>query len=214
MLAIPPISWADFIAAADTFDVLLFEGSSTISEEIEAGTFGPYSHSAMVVRKSPSDPPLLWQTGPDKIVVDVLTNSEHPGAQLNPMALALQFLNDGQDTPFYRRYSGPVTQEMRDRVWAFATKMDGTPFGTIDELIANWVAARVTHGEGVVHKDQIFCAALVAMTFQDAGLLAPTPIPYWYCPSSWGNENYEVDLLQGSFLVEQAIDMATVPTSA
>ncbi len=167
----------------------------------------------MVLRASPNDPPLIWQTSIDPIVADDLDPAQpmHAGAQLNDMDSAMSVILRGYaDLPFYRRYEGPRTQQQRDAAAAFVKTHDGIPFGSVKDLVENWIAARI--GRVTVPKE-VFCAELVAMTFQAAGLLGDEHPPTWYSPSSWSQEKSDVPLSVGHFDVEQPIDPDTIPAT-
>ena len=210
---IPPISYQDVLAQADTFDVLLFQGTSQMSQGIEFFTAGAYSHAAMVFRPSPDQPPLIWQTSIEAIVDDVLDKDRpmHAGSQLNAMDSAMSVILRGYaDFPYYRRYVGPRTPEQRNAAAEFVAQHDAIPFGTLEDLVKNWIAARL--GRITVPKE-VFCAELVAMTFNAAGLLGDEHPPTWYSPSSWSQEKSDVSLTVGHFDVEQLIDLATIPAT-
>ncbi|MCB0982381.1 MAG: hypothetical protein H6513_07280 [Acidimicrobiaceae bacterium] len=210
----PSITYDQLAQQADTFDLLLFHGTSQMSQGIEAATGGQYSHAAMIFRPDPSSPPLIWQTSIDNITQDMEgAGGFHPGSQLNQLDHALSVIYRGYvDIPYYRQYQGPRTASQRAGAAAFIKAHDDVPFGTIFQLMANYLCARLLDNQAVVPSNEVFCAELVAMTFHAAGLLGDQHPPSWYSPNSWGEKTYEVNLAVGSFGPDTAIDTATIPT--
>jgi hypothetical protein len=68
MPVILPTPWNDLVDEMQTGDLILFSGTSSESEWIKLFTLGMFSHSAMIYRPDPSQPPLMWQEAPEAIV--------------------------------------------------------------------------------------------------------------------------------------------------
>ena len=102
MPVIQPTPWNDLVGEMQTGDLIMFSGTSSESEWIKLFTLGEFSHSTMIYRPDPSQPPLMWQEAPDAIVADPHTGTSHGGAQLGDALGATEVItNQYKDVPYY-----------------------------------------------------------------------------------------------------------------
>ncbi|MFV0309350.1 MAG: hypothetical protein ACK5OX_16590 [Desertimonas sp.] len=210
MPVIPPVSFDEVVESAQTGDVLLFHGTSPISQAVEVVTMGYYSHAAMIVRDEALGGLLLWQTDDAGIAEDPFTHSTHAGAQLGTFETELGVILAYGDFPYYRRLCCERTPAFHDTIRRFIEASEGMGFGTPAEMLFNWLAARL--GRRTVPKDEVFCSELLTMTYQAVGLVGDEHPPDWYSPNSWAAATQEVVLAAGASLeVDVAIDPSTIP---
>ena len=180
-----------------TGDVFLFHGKSAISRKVERGTRSRFSHAAMVVRPDPSQPPLLWQTGPVKIVRDRLTRTDHGGAQLGDLKEAVLLMSSPEygDTPYVRQLSLARTPEFEQLAMMIVADIDGRPFPTMTQMMRQWKAGQSRRSES---DRTLFCAELVAETFMRIGLLLLDPPPNAYSPKHFSSAYRRLRLRKGA----------------
>lgn len=211
MPVIPPIEWSEIAATCSTGDVILFTGTDTGSQLIEDALGGPYSHVVMLVRPDPNAAPLMWQEATESPAPDPIgdphnkdPHAPHPGAQAADAKTVLKIMTDEAMLPFYRRLEWDRTPEFEAAVHQALVDLDGVPFGTYLTMVADYEEGRwLNRASGGAH---LFCAQLVALTLQRAGLLGPEHPPNWYSPDSFSAQSDEVQLLQGAhYVMEQPI---------
>jgi hypothetical protein len=170
-----------------TGDVFLFHGKSAISRKIERGTRSRFSHASMVVRPDRARPPMLWQTGPVKIVRDRLTRTDHGGAQLGDLKEALLLMTSPEygDQPYVRQLKVRRTPEFEQLAMLVIADIDGRPFPTMSQMLQQWKAGQGRRSES---DRTLFCAELVAETFMRIGLLLLSPPPNAYSPKHFSEQ--------------------------
>jgi hypothetical protein len=196
------ITYEDLEPTLRTGDLLLCHGSSGVSRDIEDITRSDWSHVAMVIRPDPTQPPLVWQTGPNPIVEDVHTDTQHGGAQLGDLRAALGIMGDPRygDTVFVRRMTVDRTPEFESDVQQAIVGLDGRPFPQLWKMALEWVAGRFD----IPTSDRTFyCAELVARTFMVMKLLPVYPPVDAYGPRSFSTENSRLGLLRDATLGAQ-----------
>lgn len=203
---IPSIAWDDFLASADTGDIMLFSGDSDVSTVVEVFTFGSFSHSGMVVVRDGEK--YLWQECSEVLYSDPIPGKAHAGAQLGDLGDTVAYISSLGDAPTYRQLQWDRTDAFRDAVATFCDDTDGRPFPPLYELAWKYVEGLA----GIPRLDgTIFCSMLVAMTYQAGGLLPATPPANSYCPTDLSSERPALPLTVGTLLVDQPIDMTGVP---
>jgi hypothetical protein len=205
-IVIPPIAWDDFLARADTGDVVLFSGDSAISRGIEVFTLGTYSHTSMVVVRSDGSK-WLWQAAPEVLYPDPVKGKAHSGAQLGALAESVAYIYSLGDTPTFRQLQMERTAEYRQAVESFIEGIDGRPFPSYAEM--GWLYIEGLAGAARID-GPVFCSMLIALTYQNTGLLPSPPPANSYCPTDFSDER-NMQLQVGSFVVDQPIDMTGVP---
>jgi hypothetical protein len=191
------VSYEEIEPRLRTGDVFLFHGKSAISRKVERGTRSRFSHASMVVRPDPAQPPLLWQTGPVKIVRDRLTRTDHGGAQLGDLKEALLLMTSPEygDMPYVRQLNVTRTPEFEQLAMMIIADIDGRPFPTMTQMMSQWKAGQSRRSES---DRTLFCAELVAETFMRIGLLLLDPPPNAYSPKHFSEQYRRLHLLKNA----------------
>jgi hypothetical protein len=198
------IDWDDYLAQAQTGDVLLFRGTSAISLAVEVGTMGPYSHAAMVII-GPNGRKLLWEANPTPIVDDPLVHKPVSGSQIGDLDAAVKQLASGGDSPWVRQLTYQRPAGFDSDALTYVEAMTGTPFGALEDMVLNFLVGHYLRLPSPT--EGVFCAELVALTYQHLGLLDTTPPPNFYSPTSWSSTSTDVSLLAGSLAPDTKINL-------
>lgn len=174
------LSLDDAVATAATGDVWLFRGHSLADHAIRALTNSPVNHVGMVVALDDL-PPLLWHAELGRSLPDVWTGELQRGVQLHrlPDAIATWEQRYGQRA-WTRPLRGTVERHHEDRLMETIERFDGRAFPTTPGLIRQWARGRYRRRESSL--EAIYCAELVATTFQAMGILPATRPASWYDP--------------------------------
>jgi hypothetical protein len=165
------LALADAVAAASTGDIWLFRGTSLSDRAIRAATNSPVNHVGMVVAIDDL-PPLLWHAELGRSLPDVWTGEQHRGVQLHLLAEAVRTWNARyHQRAWVRQLEGPIERYHEDRLMEVINRFNGRPFPSTVELLRRRLTGRVRRSSSL---ETVFCAELVATTYQQMGLLAPT----------------------------------------
>jgi hypothetical protein len=169
----------DAVASASTGDIWLFRGQSLADRTIRAATNSPVNHVGMAVAIDDL-PPLLWHAELGRSLPDVWTGERHRGVQLHLLADAVRTwdVKYGQRA-WLRQLEGPIERSHEDRLMEIIERFDGRPFPTTVGLIRGWFRARTRRPSTL---ETVFCAELVATTYQHMGLLPAQRPAGWYDP--------------------------------
>ncbi len=164
---------------AATGDIWLFRGSKANDRFVRAATNSPVNHVAMAVAIGDL-PPLLWHTESSPSTVDVWTGERKAGVQLQLLedAVGVWSTRWGH-LPFVRQLSPQVGQEVEDELLRVINEYSGRRFPTARGLAKRWLKGKVRRS---AFPDEVFCAELIAATYQRLGLLEGTKPPNWYDP--------------------------------
>ncbi len=189
-------------ALTRTGDLWLFRGRSGADRAIQQFTNAPVNHVGMAVVLDDL-PPLLWHAELGRALPDAWSGHRQRGVQLHDLhAAVLQWGRRYGQRAWLRQLSGPaepaVTSEMEDALLRTIARLDGTPFPSMARLAGRWLRGRLparrrrgdspTDGapEDGAREDGTFesayCAEVVAVTYEDMGLLPPDRRPHWYDP--------------------------------
>ena len=185
------LSLADAVATAATGDVWLFRGRSLADRAIQAVTNSPVNHVGMAVALDDL-PPLLWHAELGRSLPDVWTGERQRGVQLHVLADAVRTWDEryGQRA-FLRQLHGTLERTHEDELMKVIDRYDGRPFPTTPGLMRAWATGRVRRRE--ISKDAIYCAELVATTYQAMGLLPDKRPASWYDPGRfWSGDRIEL----------------------
>ena len=182
-----------------TGDVWVFRGSSAADRAIQAMTNSPVNHVGMAIVLDDL-PPLMWHAELGKSLKDMWSGTHQRGAQLHDLRDAVVTWHDkyGQRA-WLRQLDHEVTREMEDAALRTVARLDGTPFPSTAKLASRWLRGRVPRRpKGDVTIESAFCAEIVAVTYEEMGLL-PRRRPNWYDPGKfWSGD--DLDLLNGAKL--------------
>ncbi len=165
------VALEEAVATASTGDIWLFRGSALADRTIRAATNSPVNHVGMVVALDDL-PPLLWHAELGRSLPDVWTGQQQRGVQLHrlPDAVTTWSMRYRQRA-WLRQLSGPIERHHEDRLMEIIARFDGRPFPTTMELVKGWLTSRTRRPSSV---ESVFCAQLVATTYQHMGLLPST----------------------------------------
>jgi hypothetical protein len=178
----------DAVATAATGDVWLFRGHSFADRAIQTLTNSPVNHVGMVVAIDDL-PPLLWHAELGKSLPDVWTGQRQRGVQLHqlPDAVATWGRKYGQRA-WVRQLEGTIGREHEDRLMETIARYDGRAFPTTPGLARQWAVGRIRRRDSSL--ETIYCAELVATTFQHMGLLPRRRPAGWYDPGKfWSGDH-------------------------
>jgi hypothetical protein len=164
---------------AATGDIFLFRGKSFADLAIRTFTNAPVNHVGMVVALDDM-PPLLWHAELGRSLPDVWTGQRQRGVQLHLLADAVRTWHDkyGQ-LAWMRQLTGQVQRRHEDRLMEVIAHYDGRAFPTTLGLARQWLNGRVRRTSSL---ETIYCAELVATTYQHMGLLPQHRPASWYDP--------------------------------
>lgn len=170
----------DALATASTGDLWLFRGPSLADRAIRAATNSPVNHVGMVVALDDL-PPLLWHASAGRALPDVWTGEHSRGVQLHLLAAAVATWRDryGQRAWVRLLEGGTIERHHEDRIMEVIARFDGRPFPTTPGLVRQFVTGRLRRR---AHSEAIYCAELVATTYQHMGLLPRRRPANWYDP--------------------------------
>jgi hypothetical protein len=185
------ITHEDAFATAATGDIWLFRGGSLADRAIRAATNSPVNHVGMVVAIDDL-PPLLWHAELGRSLPDVWTGEHQRGVQLHLLADAVRTWEERyKQQAWVRQLQGTVSREQEDRLMETIDRFDGRPFPTTPGLVRQWVVGRVRRS---VSNEAIYCAELVATTYQHMGLLPSRRPASWYDPGRfWSGDRIELE---------------------
>ena len=184
------IPLAEAAELTSTGDVWLFRGRSAADRAIRLFTNSPVNHVAMAVTLDDL-PPLLWHAELGQSTIDVWAGEAQRGAQLHRLTEAVHTWVDryGQ-RPYLRQLDTVVTREMEDEVLRVVNQYDGHRFPRTGSLVRRWLAGRIRRS---VPLEDVFCAELLAITYQRMGLLGEERPVNWYDPGRfWSGDRLEL----------------------
>jgi hypothetical protein len=184
------IALDDAVATAATGDIWLFRGRSLADRAIQTVTNSPVNHVGMVVALDDL-PPLLWHAELGRSLPDVWTGERRRGVQLHLLADAVRTWDEryGQRA-FMRQLEGTIERHHEDRLIEVIDRLDGRPFPTSLGLVRQWLNGRFRRSSSL---ETIYCAELVATTYQHMGLLPSRRPASWYDPGRfWSGDRIEL----------------------
>jgi hypothetical protein len=181
----------DAVATASTGDLWLFRGRSLADRAIQTATNSPVNHVGMVVALDDL-PPLLWHAELGRSLPDVWTGERQRGVQLHPLADAVAMWTERyRQRAWVRQLQGTIERHHEDRLMEVIARFDGRPFPTMPGLVRQFLTARVRRSSSSL--EAIYCAELVATTYQHMGLLPSRRPASWYDPGRfWSGDRIEL----------------------
>jgi hypothetical protein len=183
-----------------TGDVWLFRGSSPADRAIRGLTNAPVNHVGMALVVDDL-PPLMWHAELGRALPDLWAGAHHRGVQLHDLRDAvLQWGRRYGQRAWLRQLEGPIGREHEDGALRAVARLDGTPFPSTARLAGRWLRGRLPaalrrRGPGAA-LETAYCAEVVAITYQEMGLLPRDRRPDWYDPGRfWSGD--DLDLAPG-----------------
>src|SRR5262245_14195731 len=186
------LALSEAVTTASTGDLWLFRGSTLADRAIQTATNAPVNHVGMAVAIDDL-PPLLWHAELGRSLPDVWTGTHQRGVQLHLLADAVTTWRQryGQRA-WVRLLDGPIERYHEDRVMEVIARFDGKPFPTTLGLVRQWLGARIRRDTDASN-ETIYCAELVAATYQHMGLLPEGHAASWYDPGRfWSGDEVEL----------------------
>jgi len=180
------------VDAAATGDVWLFRGRSLADLAIRTVTNSPVNHVGMVVALDDL-PPLLWHAELGRSLPDVWTGEHQRGVQLHLLRDAVVTWEEryGQRA-WTRQLEGTLERRHEDRLMEVIARFDGRPFPRTAGLARQWATARFRRRASSL--ETVYCAELVATTFQHMGLLPRRRPASWYDPGRfWSGDRIALE---------------------
>jgi hypothetical protein len=159
-------------------------------------------------------PPLLWHAELGRSQSDVWTGERQRGVQLHRLRDAVTTWNERyRQRAWVRALEGPIARQHEDRVMEVIDRYDGRPFPTTLGLARRWLRGRFRRTASL---ETIYCAELVATTYQHMGLLPARRPASWYDPGRfWSGDRIELTppfRLAGEVAVTQGGEKPTART--
>jgi hypothetical protein len=178
------------LATAATGDIWLFRGRSLADVAIRAATNSPVNHVGMVVAIDDL-PPLLWHAELGRSLPDVWTGKRQRGVQLHVLADAVRTWTERyRQRAWMRQLEGTIERHHEDRLMEVIERLDGRPFPATPGLVRQWITGRLRRSSSL---ETIYCAELVATTYQHMGLLPSRRPASWYDPGRfWSGDRIEL----------------------
>jgi hypothetical protein len=178
------------LATAATGDIWLFRGRSLADVAIRAATNSPVNHVGIVVAIDDL-PPLLWHAELGRSLPDVWTGKRQRGVQLHVLADAVRTWTERyRQRAWMRQLEGTIERHHEDRLMEVIKRLDGRPFPTTPGLVRQWITGRLRRSSSL---ETIYCAELVATTYQHMGLLPSRRPASWYDPGRfWSGDRIEL----------------------
>ena len=201
-----------------TGDIWLFRGSSTADRAIRGLTNAPVNHVGMAIVVDDL-PPLMWHAELGRALPDLWAGTRHRGVQLHDLrAAVLQWGHRYGQRAWLRQLEGPVGREHEDGALQAVARWDGTPFPSTARLAGRWLSGRLPAAlrrrRSAAGLETAYCAEVVAVTYQEMGLLAGDRSPDWYDPGRfWSGD--DLDLAPGFRLGgEIAVKLPSAPDAS
>ncbi|RYV51646.1 hypothetical protein [Pengzhenrongella frigida] len=186
-----PIDLDTALHQTRTGDVWLFRGHAIADRAIQLTTNSPVNHVGMSVVIDDL-PPLMWHAELGQSLPDLWSGTHHRGAQLHDLREAVVVWGNRYGQRAWLRQLDPAfDREMEDAVLRTVARLDGTPFPSTARLASRWAGGRLPRlprfhpvappGD----LETAYCAEIVALTYEAAGLLPVGRRPNWYDPGKF-----------------------------
>ncbi len=192
-------------AGMKTGDVVLMHGTFPASKLIQLIEGSKWTHSGIVIR--PEDVGfdgtdiLFWESNSTPLP-DVRFGTTKPGPMLGTLrARVSDAVKETYDMEFaWRQLDVERTADVFEKMWAFMPTVHDASFPSDLQMAAFWFLGRFFRDR--TPDDKIFCAELVAMTYQAVGWMDPALVPNRFDPKDFSAKG-TVPLLGGARLTEQ-----------
>lgn len=179
------------VATAATGDVWLFRGRSLADRTIQTLTNSPVNHVGMAVAIEDL-PALMWHAELGRSLPDVWAGKRQRGVQLHRLDDAVRTWGEryGQRA-WVRQIQPEVERAHEDRLLEAIDRFDGSAFPTWFGLVRQWLTGRLRRASSL---ETVYCAELVAVTFQHMGLLPSRRPASWYDPGRfWSGDRIALE---------------------
>jgi hypothetical protein len=208
------ISLAEAVDLTRTGDVWLFRGRTVADRAIQVTTNSPINHVGMSVVIDDM-PPLMWHAELGRSLPDMWAGTHHRGVQLHDLRDAVVvWANRYGQQAWLRQLEPAVTRAMEDAILRTIARLDGTPFPSTARLASRWLSGRMPsfrrrgrekeeprpesppespESSEAGRVETAYCAEVVAVTYQEMGLLPAGRRPSWYDPGRfWSGDDLDL----------------------
>ncbi|SDT79163.1 hypothetical protein [Actinoplanes derwentensis] len=196
------LSLDEAIDLTRTGDIWIFRGRSGPDRAIQTLTNSPVNHVGMSLVIDDM-PPLMWHAELGRSLPDMWSGGFQRGVQLHDLRDAVTVWARRYGQRGYLRQLDPgVTRAMEDKALKTVARLDGTPFPSTSQLALRWARGRVPQiqlpwkkGDRVSDAtlEKAYCAEVVAVTYEDMGLLPRDRKANWYDPGRfWSGDELEL----------------------
>jgi hypothetical protein len=207
------MDYKDIEADLRTGDVLLFGATYEESQVIEQLTGYPFSHCGMVARFPDLDNKLyFWEAvSTSRAFPDPIDKLDHFGARVVALRPLLAYYTPYTNNQFtWRRLQAVWTPALQTAFENFVKQTDDRPFPTDAQMLINYVLGHYRNVDSGT--DVMYCAQLVAATFQALGLLPLDPPTNYYAPADFSSLGQRVPMLHGASLGPDTVVVFTGET--
>lgn len=205
------LKYSEIKAQLHTGDIFLFHSQYWLSDMIMQITNTVFSHVGMVVSNYPgvNDVCFLEATTENNLPCQAGTpqdqkNQYHSGSHLVRLDDLLSYYAPYTDGNFVvRRLQTESPPEMLHALFDFIRQVDARPFGSYLSMLVHWFEGQVSPITATT--STLFCAELIAMAFQNIGLLPLDPPPNSYSPGSFSMKNQHLVMLSGAAFSEEIL---------
>jgi hypothetical protein len=197
-----PLSLDEAVELTRTGDIWIFRGKKVADRAIQSLTNSPVNHVGMAVTLDDL-PPLMWHAELGRSLPDMWSGKHQRGVQLHDLRAAVTvWATRYHQRAWLRQLDPPTTREMDDAVLRTIARLDGTPFPSTAQLGWRWLRGRLPArraGSSVRERlgrrsravpadaserqmETVYCAEVLAMTYEAMGLLTAGRDPSWYDP--------------------------------
>jgi hypothetical protein len=122
----------------------------------------------------------------------VWTGKRQRGVQLHMLGDAVRTWGERYGQRAYlRQLEGELTREHEDRLMKVIERFDGRAFPSSAGLARQWLTGRYRRRESSL--ETVYCAEVVALTYQAMGLLPDRRPASWYDPGRfWSGDRIEL----------------------
>lgn len=199
------ISLDEAVSLTRSGDLWLFTGTKLADRAIRAATNSPVNHVSMALAIDDL-PPLLWHSELGRSLTDVWVGEPRRGAQLHRLVDAVTtWVHRYGQRAYFRQLDPEATAAMEDAALAVVDEFGGRRFPRTSVLAKHWARGRIRRSASL---EDLYCAEVVALTYQRMGLLDDRRPVNWYDPGRfWSGDRLQ--LLDGATLgPEIAVDVA------
>lgn len=207
------MDYKDIEASLQTGDVLLFGATYDESQVIEQLTGAPFSHCGMVARFPDLDNKIyLWEAvSTSRAFLDPIDKLSHFGARVVELRPLLSYYTPYTNNQFtWRRLQAVWTPALQTAFENFVKQTDNRPFPQDQQMLINYVLGHYRNVD--TGSDVMYCAQLVAATFQALGLLPLDPPTNYYAPADFSALGQRVPMLNGVSLGPDTVVVFTGET--
>ncbi|MEU3308173.1 hypothetical protein [Nocardiopsis sp. NPDC006832] len=186
------MSLDEAVESTRTGDLWVFRGTSVPDRAIQITTNSPVNHVGMSLVIDDL-PPLMWHAELGRSLVDMWTGTHQRGVQLHDLRDAVLVWGRRYGQQGWLRQLDPLADRaMEDAALRTVARLNGTPFPSTAQLAGRWALGRMPFGRAARERrlETAYCAEVVALTYEEMGLLPKGKSPGYYDPGRfWSGDS-------------------------